>query len=102
MNLNPDALDVLHLPDEKRFVIRVDDHTAELTYRMDGDTIVFTHTGVPPALEGRGIGSKLAKAGLDYARANGFKIQSLCSFVTRYLQKHPEFCPPLSSREGWG
>ena len=91
MTIDPEKLEVIHLPEESRFVIRADGHTAELTYSLMGSLILFTHTGVPPALEGQGVGSKLAKAGLEYARANGLKIQSICSFVTRYLQRHPEY-----------
>ena len=91
MTIDPEKLEVIHLSEENRFVIRVDGHTAELTYSLLGSTILFTHTGVPPALEGQGIASKLAKAGLEYARTNGLKIQSICSFVTRYLQRHPEY-----------
>jgi predicted GNAT family acetyltransferase len=86
-------LQVVHLPVKGRFELRVEGLVAELTYVIHGDTIVFTHTGVPPELEGQGLGSKLAKAGLDYARANGLKIQSICSFVTHYLQRHPEYQP---------
>ncbi len=91
MEINPDTLEVVHLPEEDRFEIRLDGHVAELTYSLLGSTILFTHTGVPPALEGQGIGSKLAKAGLEYARANGLKIQSVCPFVPRYLQRHLEY-----------
>ncbi|MFZ5858109.1 MAG: GNAT family N-acetyltransferase [Chloroflexota bacterium] len=91
MTNDTDPLEPIHLPEENRFVIRADGHTAELTYSLLGSTILFTHTGVPSEWEGQGIGSKLAKAGLEYARANGLKIQSICSFVTRYLQRHPEY-----------
>jgi uncharacterized protein len=91
MSDNADQLEAIHLPEENRFVIRVDEHTAELTYSLIGSTILFTHTGVPSALEGQGIGSKLAKAGLDYARVNDLEIKSLCWFVTLYLKRHPEY-----------
>lgn len=84
-------LEVIHRPEENRFVIQADGQIAELTYLMMDSIIVFTHTRVPPALEGRGIASKLARAGLDYARSNGFKVRSQCSFMTRYLQNHPEY-----------
>ncbi len=53
--------------------------------------IVFTHTGVPPALEGRGIGSALAKTGLEYARANNLEVVPLCSFVRGYIERKPEY-----------
>ena len=91
MQINPNELQVIHLPEQNRFEIRVDSLTAELTYSLRGDTILFLHTGVPSALEGQGVGAKLAKAGLEYARANGLRIKSLCSFVSAYLKRHPEY-----------
>lgn len=88
--VNLDELQVMHLPEQGRFEIRAGGQTAVLTYHLQGGTITFLHTGVPPELEGGGIGSKLAQAGLDYARAKGLKIQSECSFMSRYLKRHPE------------
>jgi len=94
MPINLNDLTVLHLPEQNRFEIRVDNLTAELTYSLHDDTITFLHTGVPSELEGQGIGAKLAKAGLEYAHSNGFKIRSLCWFVSGYLQRHPEYQTP--------
>ena len=91
MQINPNDLQVVHLPERGHFEIRVDGLTAELTYTLLGDTITFLRTGVPPALEGQGLGSKLAKAGLDYARSNGLKVRALCWFVNGYIQRHPEY-----------
>ncbi|RMF40140.1 MAG: N-acetyltransferase, partial [Anaerolineae bacterium] len=51
----------------------------------------FTHTGVPEAIGGRGIGSKLARAGLKYARQQGYRVRPLCWFVAGYIQRHPEY-----------
>jgi uncharacterized protein len=82
---------VLHFPERGCFEIRVDGLIAELTYSLHGDTITFLHTGVPSELEGRGIGGKLVKAGLEYARSNGFKFRSMCWFVSLYLKRHPEY-----------
>jgi uncharacterized protein len=91
MNIDLDKLDVLHIPEENRFEIRVDGLVAELTYTMHNNQIIFMHTGVPSELEGQGVGGKLAKAGLDYARAKGFRIRSMCSFISVYLKRHPEY-----------
>ena len=88
---NPEDLKVLHLPEQGRFEIRAGGSTAELTYRLKDGIITFIHTGVPPELEGKGIGSKLARAGLEYARENGWKVRTFCSFVEGYIQKHPEY-----------
>ncbi|MEW5941122.1 MAG: GNAT family N-acetyltransferase [Chloroflexota bacterium] len=91
MNINLDELPVLHVPENRRFEIRVEGLVAELTYSLAGGTITFLHTGVPAELEGQGVGKKLAMAGLEYARSNGLKIQSLCWFVTIHLKRHPEY-----------
>jgi len=87
----PKDLPVTHLPERHRFEIRADDLAAELTYALHGDTLTFVHTGVPSEWEGQGIGSKLARAGLDHARANGYKIHSICPFISSYLKRHPEY-----------
>ena len=84
-------LKVTHNQSEKRFEIKINYHLAVLDYVIQGTTITFTHTGVPPALEGRGIGSLLAKTGLQYAKDNNLKIRSLCWFVDKYIQRHPEY-----------
>jgi predicted GNAT family acetyltransferase len=83
-------LQVTHNLSEKRFEIQIDSHLAVLDYAMQGTTITFTHTGVPIALEGRGIGSLLVKTGLQYAKDKNLKIKSLCWFVDKYIQHHPE------------
>ena len=84
-------IEVHHRPEQNRFEINTQGETAVLDYILKGTIITFTHTGVPSALEGKGIGSKLAKAGLNYARTNNLKVRSLCSFVDGYIQRHPEY-----------
>lgn len=83
--------DVIHNTAQNRFEVQLDSHIAELDYRLSGDTIIFTHTGVPSPLEGRGIGSLLVKTGLQYAKENNLKVQSLCWFVDGYRQRHTEY-----------
>lgn len=91
MKVNPEDLTVTHNPEEHRFEIRVASHLAELRYFKKGDTITFMHTGVPPALEGQGVGGRLARSGLEYAREHGLKVKAHCSFVAAYLERHPEY-----------
>jgi hypothetical protein len=62
-----------------------------LEYQQQEGRLVITHTGVPASLEGRGMGSSLARAGLDYARQKGLMVVPLCSFIAGYIRKHPEF-----------
>lgn len=60
-------------------------------YRQQGDSRVFTHTEVPPADEGKGIGARLVRAALDDTRASGFRIMPACSFVAAFVRRHPEY-----------
>ncbi|RME90258.1 MAG: N-acetyltransferase [Anaerolineae bacterium] len=83
--------EVIHLPEEGRFEIRIGEHVAELLYYVKEGNIVFTHTGVPRPLEGQGIGSRLVRAGLEYARQEGYRVVPLCSFVDAYIRRHPEY-----------
>ncbi len=82
---------IIHNSDQHRFETTLEAQTAELSYQILGKTILFTHTGVPSELEGRGIGSALVKAGLEYARANHLKVKTTCWFVRGYLDRHPEY-----------
>jgi len=82
---------VRHHSEESRFEVELDGQTAELTYRRVGDRIIFTHTGVPTELEGKGVGSALARAGLEYAKAEGLNVRPLCPFVAAYIARHPEY-----------
>jgi predicted GNAT family acetyltransferase len=84
-------LDVIHDAANGSFLVHFDSFTAELNYHLDGNTIIFTHTGVPSALEGKGIGSLLVKTGLEYAKTKNLKVQTLCWFVDGYLQRHTEY-----------
>ncbi len=53
--------------------------------------MIFTHTEVPAAVEGQGIGSRLIRGALEAARAQGLQVVPRCSFVSAYLARHPEF-----------
>ena len=91
MKIDRDSLVVLHKKDNSRFEILIGDYVAELDYRLKDDVITFTHTGVPSELEGNGIGSIIVRAGLDFAREQGFKVVPLCSFVDAYMRRKPDY-----------
>jgi predicted GNAT family acetyltransferase len=91
MTPQSEKLEVHHIFSANRFEVQVENLFAVLDYSQRGEIITFTHTGVPAELEGRGIGSQLAHAGLEYAREKAFKVVPLCWFVAGYIERHPEY-----------
>jgi hypothetical protein len=81
--------------DRHRFELDAGGHTAFSNYRRDGATLTIMHTEVPAELNGRGIGSALARGLLDIARAQGLTVKPLCPFVASYIAKHPEYADLL-------
>lgn len=78
-------------PDRKRFEIELaDEAVAFAEYTLPAGKIMFTHTEVPPAHEGQGIGTELIQAGLAAARERGLQVIPICPFFARYMQKHAE------------
>jgi predicted GNAT family acetyltransferase len=77
-----------------RYVARVEgiDAEAELVYSRTSDKLLTAHhTGVPDVFRGQGIGRLLVTRMVGDARAEGFKIRVLCSFVKAERKKHPEW-----------
>src|SRR3546814_14577469 len=76
---------------EQEFELDVDGHRAIAAYQREGGKIVFTHTEVSKAIEGRGVASKLIRAALDAARDERLKVVAQCEFVAAYIERHPEY-----------
>jgi predicted GNAT family acetyltransferase len=74
-----------------RYEAAVEGHLAVSEYRLDGDVITFTHTEVPEALGGRGVGGALAQRALDDVRARGLRVVAECPFIKSYVERHAEY-----------
>jgi predicted GNAT family acetyltransferase len=85
------ANEVGHDEARHRFEVEEEGATGFLSYDLSAGSIVFTHTIVPQELEGRGIGGRLVKTGLEHARAEGLKVVPQCSFVRAYIERHAEY-----------
>ncbi|MFI5485818.1 GNAT family N-acetyltransferase [Micromonospora echinaurantiaca] len=84
---------VTDVPERERFEAR--DEAGALaglvTYQLTGAIIAYTHTEVDAAFEGQGVGSTLARAVMDDARAKGRTVVPICPFLSGWLGKHPEY-----------
>ena len=76
---------------EQEFELTVHGERAVAAYQLEDNTIVFTHTLVPPAIEGRGVGGKLVRGALDAARDAKLKVVPQCPFVAAWIDRHPEY-----------
>lgn len=86
-----DGLQVVDEPGRRRYEARLGDAVVgfvEYRTMRDGRRILL-HTEVDPAMEGRGIGSRLVAGVLDDIRARAIPVTVKCPFVIAYLERHP-------------
>lgn len=104
---DPTAHAIVHNETDCQFELRLQDKAvggdmATASYQrfaIHGDAnshptgIAYTSVNVPEAYEGKGIGTRLVRHILDYARANGFTVDPVCPFVKAYMKRYPEYKP---------
>jgi predicted GNAT family acetyltransferase len=81
---------VEHERDAHRFSTVVDGERAVLDYQLAGGVMTITHTGVPAAIEGRGIAGRLMREALNVARVNDWRVVAACSYAAAYMEKHAD------------
>lgn len=93
-------------PDRTRYVLEFDGTEAGLlTYTLEGDRIALNHAEIDPAVERRGLGSRLVSFALDDARERGLAVLPYCPFVRFYVADHrADYLDlvPESERERFG
>lgn len=78
-------------PDRRRFEIKLGDGSLAIAeYTLPAGKIMFTHTEVPEAHEGKGIGTTLIRFALDAARERGLKVIPICPFFAAYMRKNAD------------
>lgn len=85
------TVEVVHNAAMNRFEADLDGATVVVDYRLNGQTMTITHTGVPAAYEGRGIAAQLTKFALEYAREHGYQVQPLCSYTAAYIRRNRQY-----------
>jgi predicted GNAT family acetyltransferase len=82
-------VEVRNNPTENRYEVWADGERAGYTqYVLDRGRIAFIHTEVYGSYEGLGLGTKLARAALDDARARGLMVMPLCPFIADFIGRH--------------
>jgi len=83
-------IEVRHNAAASRFEAEVDGELCRADYQLVDGVMRINHTGVPRALEGRGIAGALVHAAFAYADANGLRVEPWCGYVRTYMKRHPE------------
>jgi predicted GNAT family acetyltransferase len=93
-----DQIEVRNNAEASRLEVKLDGEVAFADYRVTRGGIVFPHTVVPKAFEGRGVGSALVREGLKFAREKDLPVIPTCSFFAGWIAKHPEFVEQVHPR----
>ena len=81
---------VSHNAARQRFEATVEGQLCVADYQLRGPVMWMTHTGVPPAVGGRGIAAELVRVALAWAEEKGYTVEPSCSYVDVYMRRHPE------------
>lgn len=94
--MNPPPV-VRHNPSAHRYEIETEGRISVAEYEIVEDKQVFTHTLVPAELRGRGLAEALVRTALDDALRANRKVVPACSYVAKFIERHKEYQPLLTS-----
>lgn len=94
-------MDIIHDTAAHRFSVIVEGHRGELDYTLHegglrNGVMTITHTGVPPAIGGRGVAAELTRVALETARREGWQVMPACSYAAAFIRRHPQFADLLA------
>lgn len=86
-----DELSVHDNAEEERYEARLGAKVVGVvSYQSEPGLLTLVHTEVDPAMEGKGVGSRLVAGALGDIRRRGLAFVAVCPFVRAYLKRHPE------------
>jgi len=69
----------------------------ELTYTVAGSRAIIDHTHVDDSLRGKGVGAKLVRAAVDWAREDNTRLMPLCPYAKSVFDKTPDYADVLAT-----
>jgi predicted GNAT family acetyltransferase len=73
-------------------VLEDETQAGKIEYTWAGKSkFIIDHTEVDPEFKGKGVGKKMVKATVDFAKENKLKVIPLCPFAKSLIEKTPEF-----------
>ncbi len=93
-------LEVVDNPDRSQYEVMLDGETVGFAaYNRTPDGVLLPQVEVRSDLNGRGIGSALAKGTLDDIRRHRQRAVPLCPFLVDYIARHPEYQDLLATKQ---
>jgi predicted GNAT family acetyltransferase len=91
-------MEVIDRPESSRYEILLDGQSVGIcNYRKTDTAVLLPHVEVTPELNGRGIGSVLARGALDDLRQRGLPVVPICPFMVDFIRRNPEYDDLVSS-----
>ena len=87
--MNPSEL--IHLPDQQQFRLKVQGETCFVNYRMNNNLMYLTHSEVPHALRGQGAGKELVEKTFEFIEAHDIKAVAVCSYIRAVAMRSPKW-----------
>lgn len=87
---------LIHNETEHQFEFHMEGKVAFVEYFTEGQKIYLTHTEVPKSLRANGIATELIQQTLGYIKKQHWTLIPQCSFVSAYVNNHPEWHSILS------
>ncbi len=90
--MNTAEYELIDNREKKRYEININNDVAFIEYVFStAGEIFLTHTEVPKAMEGKGVGSSLVLKVLQDIEERNLRLIPLCPFVATYIKRHPEW-----------
>lgn len=84
---------VQHVPEQHRFIIPLQGSDATLVYQLvepneqgEPTAIDFSSTYVPSEFRGQGLAEQLVRAGTQWAKSQGYKLQASCWYAAKFIR----------------
>ena len=77
------------------FLERGGKRLAEMTYTVAGSRVIIDHTTVDDSLRGQGVGAKLVRAAVEWARGENARLMPLCPYAKSVFDKTPDYSDVL-------
>ena len=69
------------------YLVRGDETLGEMTYKTQGNVLLFDHTWVDDSLRGQGKARELLDAAMSWVRTTGKKVEPVCPYVRGQFDK---------------